>query len=65
MTSTYFWDKEDGGIACCHMVKKEVEKIDIEKGSWDSINFIDIKVDVSKKKVTYKITSSVILEMKI
>lgn len=39
---------------------------DIKKGTWDSINIVDIKMtDPAKKKVTYKCTGSVVLEMEI
>lgn len=41
-------------------------KGDITQGTWDSINVVDVKTtDPSKKKHTYKCTSSVVLEMEI
>ncbi|EGR29792.1 hypothetical protein IMG5_148740 [Ichthyophthirius multifiliis] len=61
----YFWDKENGGFACAFLMKKEVELAKgIKKGTWDSINVVDVKVDEqNKKKITYKCTGSVVLEM--
>ena len=37
----------------------------VKAGSWSSINVIDVKCDESKLKWTYKITTSVVLEMTI
>ncbi len=37
----------------------------VKVGSWSSINVIDVKCDESKLKWTYKITTSVVLEMNI
>lgn len=65
LSSCYFWDKEDGGFATAWLIRKNVEKSKgIEDGSWSSINVIDIKTD-GKSKWTYKITTSVVLEMNI
>ncbi|CAD8169090.1 unnamed protein product [Paramecium octaurelia] len=65
LSSCYFWDKEDGGFATAWLIRKNVEKTKgIEDGSWSSINVIDIKTD-GKSKWTYKITTSVVLEMNI
>lgn len=64
--SLYMWDKEEGDFACAYLVKKDVDnKRGVEKGTWDSINVIDVKVDKSKGKVTYKITTSIILDIKL
>lgn len=39
---------------------------DITKGTWDSINVVDVRIsDPNKKKVTYKCTGSIVLEMEI
>ncbi|KAL4455722.1 hypothetical protein ABPG74_003132 [Tetrahymena malaccensis] len=67
LSNIYFFDKDDGSIACAYVVKKDVDRVNgVEKGTWDSINVVDIKItDPSKKKIVYKCTSSVILEMEI
>lgn len=45
-------------------MRTEVDKVkEINKGIWDSINVIDVKVDEQKKKAIYKITTSIILDM--
>lgn len=60
--STYFWDKENGGFACAVLLKKEVEKSKgLKKGNWDSINVVDVTVDKSKAKATYRLTCTVML----
>jgi len=73
-SACYFWDKEGGGFATAWLVRKGnniimIEDVDrvkgIESGSWSTINVIDVKSDASKKRWTYKITSSVVLEMNI
>lgn len=64
ISSCYFWDKDDGGFATAWLIRKDVDKVKgIEKGSWSSINVVDVKNVGSKW--TYKITSSVVLEMNI
>ena len=35
------------------------------KGSWDSFNVIEMKVDDQSKKITYKLNTTVLIEMKI
>ena len=66
VSSCYFWDKEDGGFASAWLVRKNVDKArGVDQGSWSSINVIDVRSDASKRKWTYKITSSVVLEMNI
>ena len=63
-SSFYVWDKDDGDFACAFLVKKELENFKgIEKGSWNSINIIDIKTDSNKSKTNYKITTNLILEL--
>ena len=37
----------------------------VQKGIWDSINVVDVKINKEQKNVTYKITTSIILDMKI
>lgn len=45
-------------------MKKDVDKLKgVEKGTWDSINVVDVKIDKAQKSVTYKVTTSIILEM--
>jgi capping protein beta len=54
------------GFASAWLIYKEVDKTKgVDSGSWNSINVIDVKADANKKKWTYKITSSVVLEMNI
>lgn len=58
-------------LGWCEKVIINHDSVDVEKtkgvdqGSWSSINVIDVKSDASGKKWTYKITSSVVLEMNI
>ena len=45
-------------------MKKDVNDLKgIDKGIWDSINVVDVKLDPSNKSATYKVTTSVIMEM--
>ncbi len=37
----------------------------VQKGIWDSINVVDVKINKEQKNVIYKITTSIILDMKI
>lgn len=37
----------------------------VQKGVWDSINVVDVKMNKEQKTVSYKITTSIILDMKI
>lgn len=37
----------------------------VQKGVWDSINVVDVKINKEQKTVSYKITTSIILDMKI
>jgi capping protein beta len=47
------------------LIRKNIEKSKgLEDGSWSSINVIDVKTD-GKTKWTYKITTSVVLEMNV
>lgn len=64
ISSTYVWEKDDGGFALAFLMKKDVEKLKgVERGIWDSINVVDVKIDKVQKTVSYKITTSIILEM--
>lgn len=66
IVNTFFWDKEEGGLAGCILIKKECEKTKgVSKGVWDSLNVIDIKTDSvgGKERQIYKITSTVVLEL--
>jgi len=66
VSSCYFWDKDDGNFATAWMIRKNVDQVKgVKVGSWSSINVIDVKCDESKLKWTYKITTSVVLEMTI
>jgi hypothetical protein len=37
----------------------------VQKGTWDSINVVDVKINKEAKNVTYKVTTSIILDIKI
>lgn len=37
----------------------------VQKGTWDSINVVDVKINKETKNVTYKVTTSIILEIRI
>ena len=60
--STYFWDKEDGGFACAVLIKKEVDKSKgVKRGTWDSINVVDVTIDKAKQRVNYRVTTTAML----
>ena len=60
----YLWDI-DGGFAGCFLIKKKVSGDRyVNKGSWDSINVVEVHEE-SSTKATYKLTSTVILHMEV
>lgn len=64
-SACYFWDKDGGGFNTAWLIRKNIEKSKgLEDGSWSSINVIYVKTD-GKTKWTYKITTSVVLEMNV
>ncbi|RLN51233.1 hypothetical protein BBJ28_00012379, partial [Nothophytophthora sp. Chile5] len=70
ISSVYMWDLEPG-FAACFLVKKDVVgQRFVEDGSWNSIHVIEVQegndvVDKGKKKATYRLTTSVLLAMKV
>merc|ERR1712196_350322 len=63
-SSVYLWDI-DGGFAGCFLIKKKVSGGRyVNKGSWDSINVVEVHEE-SSTKATYKLTSTVILHMEV
>mgnify|MGYP001420181514 CR=1 FL=1 len=65
-SSVYFWDLDEGGFAACFLIKKVVEGGEnVKRGSWDGIHVIEVteKAGSSPKQYTYKLTSTVILNM--
>ena len=65
-SSVYFWDLDEGGFAACFLIKKVVEGGEtVRRGSWDGIHVIEAteKADSSPKQFTYKLTSTVMLNM--
>ncbi|KAG2522921.1 hypothetical protein BBO99_00006343 [Phytophthora kernoviae] len=70
ISSVYMWDLESG-FAACFLVKKDVlDQRFVEKGSWNSIHVIEVQegsdvVDKGVKKAMYRLTTSVLLDMKV
>lgn len=64
-SSVYLWDL-DGGFAGCFLVKKKVtgDRF-VNKGSWDSINVVEVTEEGGGSKATYKLTSTVMLHMEV
>lgn len=67
VSSVYLWDLEDGsGFAGAFLIKKLVSSGDkyIKAGSWDSIHIVEVQEKAgSPKKATYKLTTTVMLDM--
>lgn len=64
VASVYVWDKSGKDYALGFLCKKDVDqKKGVEKGCWDSINIVDVKIQ--NNKVSYRLTTSLILDMKI
>ncbi|ETI46700.1 hypothetical protein F442_08875 [Phytophthora nicotianae P10297] len=70
ISSVYMWDLEPG-FAACFLVKKDVvDQRFVEKGGWNSIHVIEVQegsdvLDKGVKKATYRLTTSVLLSMKV
>ena len=64
-SSVYLWDL-DGGFAGCFLIKKKVagDRF-VNKGSWDSINVVEVNEESGGLKATYKLTSTVMLHMEV
>ena len=74
ISSVYMWDLEQastGGFAACFLVKKDVlDQRFVEKGAWHSIHVIEVQqvsdvLDKTKKKAVYRLTTTVLLAMKV
>lgn len=71
IASAYFWDTSDEddsstskNFAGAIMFKKDGSGLrGIEKGIWDSIHVVDVKVGSDGKTATYELTTTVILSM--
>ena len=64
VSSVYLWDI-DGGFAGCFLIKKNVSGDRyVNKGSWDSINVVEV-TEEGTSKANYKLTSTVILHMEV
>ncbi|KAM3140157.1 hypothetical protein pb186bvf_007710 [Paramecium bursaria] len=62
-SNCYFWD-QDNGFASAWLVRKDVTGAkNVKEGSWSSINVIDVRRE--DKKWKYKLTTSVVLDMKL
>ncbi|CEG43124.1 f-actin-capping protein subunit beta-like [Plasmopara halstedii] len=70
ISSVYMWDLEPG-FAACFLIKKDVEdQRFVQKGEWNSIHVIEVQecsdvLDKGVKKATYRLTTSVLLFMKV
>jgi capping protein beta len=67
ISSVYLWDlEESGGFAGAFLIKKLVAAGDkyIKNGSWDSIHIVEVQEQAgTPKKATYKLTTTVMLDM--
>lgn len=69
VSSSYLWD-QDGGFAGVALFKKGADRqvtgsanSEAHAGAWDSIHVFEVE-KISKKSANYKLTSTVILDMK-
>lgn len=65
VSSSYLWD-QDGGFAGVVLFKKSADKkvgAENHNGGWDSIHVFEVE-KVSRKSASYKLTSTVILDMR-
>ncbi|KAI9910685.1 hypothetical protein PsorP6_010986 [Peronosclerospora sorghi] len=70
ISSVYMWDLEPGFAACFLVQKDVVDQRFVERGSWSSIHVIEVQegcdvVEKGLKKATYRLTTSVLLSMKV
>jgi capping protein beta len=71
IANAYFWDTSDEGdsstsqnFAGAIMFKKDGSGLrGVDKGVWDSIHVVDVKVGSSGKTATYELTTTIILSM--
>jgi capping protein (actin filament) muscle Z-line, beta len=66
VSSVYLFDLDSGnGFAGAFLIKKMVDEGDkfVNKGSWDSIHIIEVQEDAAAKKATYKLTTTVMLDL--
>jgi capping protein beta len=64
-SSVYLWELA-GGFAGCFLIKKNVENNEFVKtGTWDSIHVVECKEDSTGKNATYKLTTTVMLNMNV
>jgi len=65
VSSVYLWDLPEG-FAGCFLIKKDVAgQRFVRDGSWDSIHVMEVKETADKKRATYKLTTTVMLTMKV
>lgn len=63
-SSVYLWDL-DNGFAGSFLIKKKVAGDRyVNKGSWDSVNVIEV-IEESATKANYKLTTTVMLHMEV
>jgi len=71
LASAYFWDTSDeddsstkNNFACAIMFKKDGSGLrGVDKGIWDSIHVVDVKIGSDKKSASYELTTTIILSM--
>ena len=64
VSSVYLWDIE-GGFAGCFLIKKNVAGDRyVNKGSWDSINVVEV-AEETPSKANYKLTTTVMVHMEV
>lgn len=63
LCSVYFWEVNEDSFAACVLIKKDDSgNGGTEKGIWDSLHVIE--VTPSDKTATYKLTTTIILQLK-
>ncbi|CCX33595.1 F-actin-capping protein subunit beta [Pyronema domesticum] len=63
VSSVYLWNQENNDFAGVVLFKKSVGDGAESKGTWDSIHVFEAKAVPGKAKFSYKLTSTVILNM--
>ena len=65
ISSVYLWDL-DNGFAGSFLIKKNMQADKfVKEGSWDSIHIVEVQEDKAAKNFTYKLTTTIMLNMTI
>eukprot|EP00937_MAST-01D_sp_MAST-1D-sp2_P003539 g3539.t1 len=64
-SSVYLWDLPEG-FAGCFLIQKDVAgQRFVSEGTWESIHVMEVKEQPGGKRATYKLTTTVMLSMKV